>query len=42
MFLTPTKQNYSKHVEKIDMWKRMGKGEEGWASKASLVTFVRH
>ncbi len=42
MFFTPTKQSYSKHVEKIDMWKKMGEGEEGWARKAGLVIFVGH
>jgi hypothetical protein len=42
MFFTPTKQSYSKHVEKINMWKKMGEGKEGWASKTSLVTFVGH
>jgi hypothetical protein len=25
MFFTPTKQNYSKHVEKINVWKKMKK-----------------
>jgi hypothetical protein len=41
-FLTSTKQSHSKDVKKINMWKKMGEGEKGWASKACLVTFVGH
>jgi hypothetical protein len=40
LFFTPTKQSYSKQVEKIEMWKKMGKGEEALASIASLVTLL--
>jgi hypothetical protein len=29
-----------KQVERIEMWKKMGKGEEAWASKACLVTLL--
>jgi hypothetical protein len=36
----PTKQSYSKQVEIIKMWKKVGEGEETWASKASLVTLL--
>ncbi len=39
-FFIPTKQSYSKQVEIIKMWKKMGEGEETWASKASLVTLL--
>lgn len=28
LFFIPTKQNYSKHVERIEMWKKMQEGEE--------------
>ncbi len=38
LFFTPTKQSYSKQVEIIEMWKKMGEGKEAWSSKASLVT----
>jgi hypothetical protein len=40
LFFTPTKQSYSKQVERIEMWKKMGKGEETWASKACLITLL--
>jgi hypothetical protein len=40
MLFTPTKQSYSKQVERIDMSKKMGEGEEAWASKACLVTLL--
>ncbi len=39
-FFIPTKQSYSKQVEIIKMWKKMGEGKETWASKASLVTLL--
>jgi hypothetical protein len=28
IFFIPSKQNYSKHVERIEMWKKMGEGQE--------------
>ncbi len=40
LLFTPTEQNYSKQVERIEMWKKKGKGEEAWASKACLVTLL--
>ncbi len=40
LFFTPTKQSYSKHVERIKMWLKMGKGEKTWAHKARLVTLL--
>ncbi len=35
-----TKQSYSKQIERIEMWKKMGKGEEVWANKVGLVTLL--
>ncbi len=40
MFFTPTKQIYSKYVERINMWKKMGEGERASISKAGLVTLL--
>ncbi len=40
LFFIPTKQNYSKHVERIEMWKKTGEREEAWVSKARLVTLM--
>jgi hypothetical protein len=40
LFFTLTKQSYSKHVERIEMWKKMGEGEQAWASKARLITLL--
>jgi hypothetical protein len=40
LFFIPTKHNYSKHVERVEMWKKMGEGEEAWVSKARLVTLL--
>ncbi len=40
MFFTLTKQNYSKHIEKKYIWKKMGEGEKAWANKVGLVTFT--
>ncbi len=35
LFFCPTK-----HVERIEMWKKMGEGEEAWVSKVILVTLM--
>ncbi len=40
IFFIPSKQNYSKHVERIEMWKKMGEGQEAQVSKARLVTLL--
>jgi hypothetical protein len=37
---TPIKRSYSKHVEGIKMSKKMGEGEEAWASKVGLITLL--
>jgi hypothetical protein len=39
-FFTPTKHSYSKEVERLKMWKKMGEQEEAWASKVGLVTLL--
>jgi hypothetical protein len=39
-FFIPTKQSYSKHVERIDVWKKVWEGEKAWANKVGLVTLL--
>jgi hypothetical protein len=39
-FFTPTKHSYSKQVERMEMWKKMGEKEKVWASKVGLVTML--
>ncbi len=39
-FFTPTKQSCSNYVEGIKMSKKMGEGEETWASKVGLVPLL--
>lgn len=40
LFFIPTKQSNSKYVEGIKMSKKMGEGEETWASKVGLITLL--
>jgi hypothetical protein len=40
MFFTPSKLKYSKEVTRINIWKKMGKVENAWASKTCLVTLL--
>jgi len=39
-FFTPTKCSYSKEMERLEMWKKMGEQEKAWASKVGLVTLL--
>jgi hypothetical protein len=40
MFFIPTKHNYFKQVEILEVWKKMGEKEEAWVNKVGLLTLL--